>query len=346
MKTNLKTFKRFLDYENFLKENSLELPNVSLLKLDNSAIYNETAPEQPIGNKVVALFDEDVEEYDGDAYNSKIDEDHCFIYSGIINIDGSIYHKWEKVTWNDRYGDLLSKKIFLLTDTRDLQNVSFENPYAPCGYLVNDSFEDEFYSSERKIVFATTEMPDFYDAIPDLKHHNAYSLNNNGEEYIDLGLPSGTLWAACNIGANSPEEFGHLYAWGETQAKSRFSYAIYKFRGTNGAYTKYNNNDGLTTLEIDDDAAFAMLGGDWHMPLLEHIIELMMFTKRSVCYLNNASCYKYTSLINGNSIIFPDGRRLWAADIRLSSNPVSYTKEGPGDASQRWDGLNVRGILY
>ena len=46
-------------------------------------------------------------------------------------------------------------------------------------------------------------------------------------EYVDLGLPSGTLWATCNVGANSPEEFGYFFAWGETQPKEDYSWDTY-----------------------------------------------------------------------------------------------------------------------
>ena len=64
-------------------------------------------------------------------------------------------------------------------------------------------------------------------------------------EYIDLGLPSGTLWAACNVGANTPEGYGDYFAWGETQPKDFYNWATYKFGSdVDGRclYTKYCNN--------------------------------------------------------------------------------------------------------
>ncbi len=93
----------------------------------------------------------------------------------------------------------------------------------------------------------------------------------NGHEYVDLGLPSGTLWATCNVGATSPEKYGNYYAWGETEPKKDYSWDTYKY-GTynyNGDYsklTKYNGTDGRTTLEADDDAATANWGGTWRTP--------------------------------------------------------------------------------
>ena len=51
----------------------------------------------------------------------------------------------------------------------------------------------------------------------------------NGHDYVDLGLPSGTLWATCNVGANVPEEYGDLFAWGEVEPKSDYSWNTYKY---------------------------------------------------------------------------------------------------------------------
>ena len=48
----------------------------------------------------------------------------------------------------------------------------------------------------------------------------------NGHDYVDLGLPSGTLWATCNIGAASPEEYGDYFAWGETEPKATYNWEI------------------------------------------------------------------------------------------------------------------------
>lgn len=68
---------------------------------------------------------------------------------------------------------------------------------------------------------------------------------NDGHEYVDLGLPSGTLWATCNVGANRPEEVGDYFAWGETATKDIYDWKHYKFGilCTNVyKLTKYCNN--------------------------------------------------------------------------------------------------------
>lgn len=117
-------------------------------------------------------------------------------------------------------------------------------------------------------------------------------INNNEEEheFVDLGLPSGTLWATCNVGASSPEEYGDYFAWGETepQADNRYSWASYKW--SNGGTEDYPNltkycqqskygyngfTDTLTELESADDAATVNWGADWQMPSLAQIDELI-----------------------------------------------------------------------
>ncbi len=101
-----------------------------------------------------------------------------------------------------------------------------------------------------------------------------------GHEYVDLGLTSGTLWATYNVGATSPEEYGDYFAWGETSPKkdsdgnyTEYSWSTYKYcNGSSSTLTKYCTDsskgtvDNKTTLDPEDDAATANWGGDWRMP--------------------------------------------------------------------------------
>ena len=57
----------------------------------------------------------------------------------------------------------------------------------------------------------------------------AQAQNTNGHEYVDLGLPSGTLWATCNVGASKPEEYGNHFAWGETSPKEDYTWDTYQW---------------------------------------------------------------------------------------------------------------------
>lgn len=95
-------------------------------------------------------------------------------------------------------------------------------------------------------------------------------------EYVDLGLPSGTMWATCNIGAGSPEECGDYFAWGETQTKENYVESTYFDTKVAGySYVKYYLNGGKTVLDPEDDAASVRWGGEWHMPTSDQLQELL-----------------------------------------------------------------------
>ena len=103
----------------------------------------------------------------------------------------------------------------------------------------------------------------------------------NGHAYVDLGLPSGILWATCNLGADTPEDFGDYFAWGETEPKELYDWKSYKYGCFN--HERYELNkyctdsvyglngfvDDLTLLELEDDVARACWGDGWRMPTIE-----------------------------------------------------------------------------
>ncbi len=130
--------------------------------------------------------------------------------------------------------------------------------------------------------------------------------------WVDLGLPSGTKWATCNVGAAKPEEYGNFYAWGETEPKSNYSWATYKW--CNGSsyntLTKYCTNssygivDNKTTLELADDAARANWGGAWRMPTDAEWTELCRNCTWKTTTINGISGYNVKGA-NGNSIFLP-----------------------------------------
>lgn len=94
----------------------------------------------------------------------------------------------------------------------------------------------------------------------------------NEHEWVDLGLPSGTLWATCNVGADTPEGFGDYFAWGETAPKDDYSWETYRWcNGYFNTMTKYCTNgsygtvDNRTELDPEDDAAYVNWGSSWRM---------------------------------------------------------------------------------
>ena len=129
--------------------------------------------------------------------------------------------------------------------------------------------------------------------------------------YVDLGLPSGTLWATCNVGADAPEEYGDCFAWGETAPKTNYTSDTYKFTTDGGTtFTKYTETDGKITLDPEDDAAAVKWGGKWRMPTDAGWEELMNNCTWTWTTLNGVNGYEVTSKTNGNSIFLPAaGRR-------------------------------------
>ena len=134
----------------------------------------------------------------------------------------------------------------------------------------------------------------------------------NGHEWVDLGLPSGTKWATCNVGASKPEEYGNYYAWGETTPKAYYDWSTYKWcNGRKTTLTKYNTSssygtvDSKTVLELADDAARANWGGAWRMPTDAEWTELRENCTWTWITKNGVNGYEVKSNINGNSIFLP-----------------------------------------
>ena len=106
-------------------------------------------------------------------------------------------------------------------------------------------------------------------------HYNPYVDPYNGHEYVEIG---GLKWATMNVGANSVTDYGLYFQWGDTQGytasqvgsgsgQKYFGWADYKYcNGTSSVMTKYNDTDGKTVLDIEDDAVRANWGGVWRMP--------------------------------------------------------------------------------
>ena len=141
----------------------------------------------------------------------------------------------------------------------------------------------------------------------------------NGHEYIDLGLS--VKWATMNVGANSPEEHGDYFAWGETQPKATYDWSTYKWcNGSETTLTKYNTDssygtvDNKTQLDLSDDAARANWGGSWRMPTKAEQDELRNNCTWTWTTENGVNGYKVTSKSNGNSIFLP------AAGFRSASS--------------------------
>lgn len=136
-----------------------------------------------------------------------------------------------------------------------------------------------------------------------------------GHDYVDLGLPSGTLWATCNVGADTPQDFGYYLAWGETQPKDIYNWDNYKHCKVDGGRTliKYCASDHLSELQPEDDAASANWGTSWCMPTEAQWKELAEKTTHVWTKQKGVRGYRVTGP-NGKSLFLPAARIRWQGD--------------------------------
>jgi uncharacterized repeat protein (TIGR02543 family) len=135
---------------------------------------------------------------------------------------------------------------------------------------------------------------------------------NLTSRYVDLGLPSGTKWATMNVGANSPEDYGDYFAWGETTPKSSYTSSNYNYSGN------------PTTLPLDRDAAYTNWGTSWRMPTDAELKELKDNCTWTWTTQNGVEGYKVTSKTNGNSIFLPAAGDRGSSDLNYAGSRGTY----------------------
>jgi len=240
-----------------------------------------------------------------------------------------------------------------------ISNVPFEDPVISAEWISLKSYTEEHYKYYNYYTFEVAENSDDkdrdatitfasskYNVSEVVSIHQTKKIATTGvtagHEWVNLALPSGTLWASMNVGAEKPEECGRYVAWGEsvimgeedkeneynykhynTYVKENYSSNSYKFyhdeefqegdnvwgAGKTNVLHKYYKDDGLMTLEAKDDAATVKWGTEWTMPTYEQVLELIRNTKYA--WTEN---YKDTGVAGG---IF----------YRLKSAGASYTTD-------------------
>ena len=147
--------------------------------------------------------------------------------------------------------------------------------------------------------------------------------NENGFKYVDLGLPSGTMWATCNVGASRPEDSGLLFQFGRVDG--------YKY-GDSNKFIKKNNIPTTTSgktykrndiLELEDDAAYIHMGGKWKMPTYDQLKELLDNTTYEVKTINGIKGVLFISNINGNQLFIPFAGCWYNGDF-MAAGPRAY----------------------
>ncbi len=224
-------------------------------------------------------------------------------------------------------GDVIVTQGLSLTELGVCWGTS-RKPTVEDSHLSTSNWSEPYVCTITGLVPATTYHVRAY-ALRGLEYYygeeKSFTTEENGggggtHDYVDLGLPSGTLWATCNVGANSPEEYGDYFAWGETAPKDDYIWTTYKY--CNGGYAKltkycnksdYGNNgftDNLTTLVPSDDAATANWGSDWCMPSDDQWEELLENTTNVWTIQNGVNGMLFTGN-NGNSLFLPAAGLRW-----------------------------------
>ena len=179
----------------------------------------------------------------------------------------------------------------------------------------------------------------------------------NGHEYVDLGLPSGLKWATCNVGANSPEEYGDYFAWGEVKTKMKYSKDNYAFCHTKEESGLWEFGYGVKKIdnymflgedisETQYDVARKKWGGNWRMPTYDEMEELVDNCYWEWTTQNGVKGYKVTGP-NGNSIFLPAAGYRDGSSLDRAGSLGNYWSSTPNESNSHhaWD-LNFNSSEY
>lgn len=164
-------------------------------------------------------------------------------------------------------------------------------------------------------------MAEVAKKIKELELNAGVGVPKETMDYVDLGLPSGIMWAKCDLGATSPEKYGDEYSWGETWTKWTTDY--YYFTDiVEGQYTKYDSRDKRFFLEKEDDVAYLRLGEGWRYPTWNEVQELYDNCTVTASTLNGWPGVMFISKINNNYIFFGYRTKGIAGSLRWTSAVV------------------------
>jgi hypothetical protein len=284
---------------------------------------------------------------------------------GVVNVDISAYNSIEFGIMYDSSLDEVKNRSAHKVKGRvlhgtnfsvDIAGLSAKTKYYYCAYVLLNNMQYEYGEVKSFTTLASSSKPSGNSA--------------NGHAYVDLGLS--VKWATCNVGANSPEEYGDYFAWGETKPKDYYDWDTYKWcNGNYMNFTKYctvsvdGKVDNKTVLDLTDDAAHVNWGGAWRMPTLKEQQELLDNCKWKWTTQNGVQGCLVTSNKNGNSIFLPATGYRVSSEFKMagafgnywSSTLYSdYISNGAyvldfGSIEKRWSdsgrfcGLSVRPVL-
>lgn len=159
-----------------------------------------------------------------------------------------------------------------------------------------------------------------------MKEENAKRLEElkiDGHDYVDLGLPNGLKWATCNVGANSPEEYGYYYAWGEVKTKDTY---------TEESSATYNKSMSDISGKPTYDVARKKWGSSWRLPTRAEFQELQDKCRWECTTQNGKMGYKVTGP-NGNSIFLPAAGYRFLSSLNSSGEIGNYWSSTPDESN-------------
>lgn len=203
----------------------------------------------------------------------------------------------------------------------DTAKINLRDPETTFYYRAYLKLHDEVFYSD---VHTVTTLPE-----------DSVMIDNH--KFIDLGLPSGVLWATCNVGASKITDYGEHYAWGETSNKQRYFWDTYKYGSCtldDAGYikevtlSKYYADDELRSLQASDDAATQNWGADCRMPSYAEFKELVDNCEWNYGYYYNGTAGMMVTGPNGNKIFIPAaGGRIWNDSYGLGRDGYIWTKD-------------------
>lgn len=139
-------------------------------------------------------------------------------------------------------------------------------------------------------------------------------------EPINLGLPSGTLWASWNVGATAPEEYGNYYSWGETEVRDQYYFTTYSL--CDGTVSSCHDI-GADISGTQYDVAHVKWGGGWCMPSKDDFMELVYNCEYKETTQNGVKGLQFTGK-NGNYIFLPYTGYYWNTENSKVGSEGSY----------------------
>ncbi len=277
--------------------------------------------------------------------------------SGLREEDGRVYECYEDghpelmaFDFNHRPGDIIKDEVNDMTkmEVKQVSTYNFNGTNRRCmvmwayveGQEIIDGLVDYWIegigcmngphspfswdaTSGSSLLLSCYDGDECIFTIEDLKRYTNPSScpDDNHPHAIDLGLPSGTLWACCNVGASIPEGYGGYYAWGETEEKDDYSFENYIH--CDGTYdTCHNLGNDIAGTQYD--VAHINWGDSWVMPSSDQITELINNCTYSWISFNDVWCGQFIGP-SGGTIVLPGAGYRFLGDLYHDSSRGYYS---------------------